>query len=351
MIKILGAGPAGLAAAITLAKANKEVEVYEIGSRPKPNFQVAVHSFRNYGREYNAVKKLEKIVKLPPMKKIYKVFKFSPSLRMSEIISKKPIFYTFLRGNHKRSLENVLLNEAKKFGVRFHFNKTVPEKEVDIIATGAKRIDGIAFGYHYYDLNIEDAIYLFYDNRYAPHGYAYILPYTKNSGDVVTTTFCSPSDYGKIREYFMKLIKENEIIKDAIRGATKVCEVSGYGNFNIPFSASNHGKLYVGEAAEFQDASKGFGVKFAILSGYLAAKSIIANESYDVLWKKELLEDLVYYFKRRIIYQGKTNEDFEKEIIEGRITKENEEEIKRIPNFVNLIYPFYLFKWKTVKRI
>ncbi|MEM5826064.1 MAG: NAD(P)-binding protein, partial [Candidatus Aenigmatarchaeota archaeon] len=105
MIKILGAGPAGLAAAITLAKANKEVEVYEIGSRPKPNFQVAVHSFRNYGREYNAVKKLEKIVKLPPMKKIYKVFKFSPSLRMSEIISKKPIFYTFLRGNHKRSLE------------------------------------------------------------------------------------------------------------------------------------------------------------------------------------------------------------------------------------------------------
>ncbi|MEM5825823.1 MAG: hypothetical protein QXM64_00350, partial [Candidatus Aenigmatarchaeota archaeon] len=137
----------------------------------------------------------------------------------------------------------------------------------------------------------------------------------------------------------------------AIKGATKVCEVSGYGNFNIPFSASNHGKLYVGEAAEFQDASKGFGVKFAILSGYLAAKSIIANESYDVLWKKELLEDLVYYFKRRIIYQGKTNEDFEKEIIEGRITKENEEEIKRIPKAVDFLYPLYLLGWRLFRKI
>ncbi|MEM7826775.1 MAG: NAD(P)/FAD-dependent oxidoreductase [Candidatus Aenigmatarchaeota archaeon] len=351
MIKVLGAGPAGLTAAITLAKANENVVVYERGNRPKPNFQIAVHSFRNYGREYNTAEKLEKIVKLPEMKKIYKVFKFSPSLRMSEIISKKPIFYTFLRGNDKRSLESVLLDEAKKLGAEFHFNKTIPEKEANIIATGAKRIDGIAFGYHYCDLNIEDAIYLFYDNRYAPHGYAYILPYTKNSGDVVTTIFCSSPDYGKIREYFTKLIKENEIISDAIKGATKVCEVSGYGNFNIPFSALNHGKLYVGEAAEFQDASKGFGVKFAILSGYLAAKSIINNENYDVLWKKELLDDLVYYFKRRIIYQGKTNEDFEKDILEGRITKENEEEVKRVPKFVNLVFPFYLVKWKTVKRI
>lgn len=351
MIKILGAGPAGLTAAITLAKANKEVEVYEIGSRPKPNFCVAVHSFRNYGREYNAIKKLEKIVKLPMMRKIYKVFKFSPSLKMSEVVSRKPIFYTFLRGNDKRSLDSFLLSQAKKLGVKFYFNKTIPENEANIIATGAKRIDGIAFGYHYYDLNIENAVYLFYDNDYAPHGYAYILPYTKNSGDVITTTFCSPSDYSKIEKYFNKMIEKNEIIKDAIKGATKVCKVVGYGNFDIPLTAIKNERLYVGEAAKFQDASKGFGVKFAILSGYLAAKSIMNGEKYDDLWKKEFLDDLIYYFKRRIIYQRKTNEDFEKDIIEGRITKEEEEEIKQTPKILSLIFPLYLIMWKTIRIV
>ena len=70
--------------------------------------------------------------------------------------------------------------KQKKLGVEFRFQETIRETEANIIATGAKRVDGVAFGYHYYDLNIEDAIYLFYDNEYAPKGYAYILPYTKN---------------------------------------------------------------------------------------------------------------------------------------------------------------------------
>jgi flavin-dependent dehydrogenase len=49
-----------------------------------------------------------------------------------------------------------------------------------------------------------------------------------------------------------------------------------------------HKKLYIGESAGFQDCLWGFGMKYAILSGYLAAKSFIDGSDYDVLWKKEL---------------------------------------------------------------
>jgi len=353
-VVILGAGISGLTSAITLAKNNIDVEVYEIGERPKPMFNVAINAFRNYGREFGVIKKISKIgVRLPKMDKIYKIFKFSPSLKMCEIIKEnksEPFFYTFLRGKDENSFDQVLFKQAEKLGIKFHFKQTIQKERADIIATGPRRVDGVAFGYNYKDLNIEHAVYIFYDNRYSPHGYFYILPY-KDSADVVATTFCSPNNYSKIKEYFLKAIKENELIKDIVKGATKVCEISGYGNFDIPSSAYDGKNYYVGEAAGFQDISKGFGVKFALLSGWLSAKAIIERKNYDELWKEEFLDDLIYYFKRRIIYHKKTNKDFEEDIIQGRITKEKEEEIKKIPKIVDLLFPFYLLKWKMLRRI
>ena len=123
-IKILGAGVSGLTAAITLAKAGKEVEVYEAGERPNQRFYHAVHAFRNYGFESGTVEKLSKIVKLPPLKEFYRVFKFSPSLKKCEIHSKeKPIFYSFLRGESKKSIDQVLLKQAQDLGVRIFLIK------------------------------------------------------------------------------------------------------------------------------------------------------------------------------------------------------------------------------------
>ncbi|MFO0753773.1 MAG: hypothetical protein U0411_10680, partial [Thermodesulfovibrionales bacterium] len=50
----------------------------------------------------------------------------------------------------------------------------------------------------------------------------------------------------------------------------------------------HHRILYVGESAGFQDFLWGFGMRYAIRSGYLAAKSFIENTDYDALWKEEL---------------------------------------------------------------
>jgi len=351
MITILGAGVSGLTAAIVLAK-EKDVNVYEIGKRPKPNFDIVVHSFRNYGFEKGVLKKLEKTgIKLPKLYPIYKVYKYSPSLNFSEITSKQPIFYSFLRGNDPRSLDSVLLKQAEKNGVNVFFGQT--KKDADIIATGAKRVDGVAFGYHYEGLNIEKAVYTFYDNRYSPKGYLYVLPFGKNRGDVVTTSFCSPKDYPNIKKYFEKAVKENKILQEITDGAEKICEVRGFGNFNIPFSAIKKKKLYIGEAAEFQDASKGFGVKFAILSGYSAAVSILKNQNYDTLWKKEFKNELIYYFKRRIGYQFLTNQNFENYIskLGKKCTKEYEESLKKKSIALDILYPFKLLEWKLFKKI
>ena len=48
-------------------------------------------------------------------------------------------------------------------------------------------------------------------------------------------------------------------------------------------------KLLVGEAAGFQDLFLGFGMKYAFLSGYIAAKSIIEEKNYDGLMERIVL--------------------------------------------------------------
>ena len=68
---------------------------------------------------------------------------------------------------------------------------------------------------------------------------------------------------------------------------------TSYGNFFIRHSQVERKTLYVGESAGFQDGLWSFGLRYAILSGYLAARSIIDGTDYDRLWKgglKPMLE-------------------------------------------------------------
>ena len=51
----------------------------------------------------------------------------------------------------------------------------------------------------------------------------------------------------------------------------------GYGNVRLPRTAMQGGHPVIGEHAGFQDALAGFGIRYAIRSGVLAARSILAG--------------------------------------------------------------------------
>jgi hypothetical protein len=63
---------------------------------------------------------------------------------------------------------------------------------------------------------------------------------------------------------------------------------NAFGHFFLRDTAIHRRKLYVGESAGFQDQLWGFGMRYAVLSGYLAAKSLMDGKDYDMLWKREL---------------------------------------------------------------
>jgi flavin-dependent dehydrogenase len=349
-INILGAGIAGLTAAINLAKNGFDVTIYEknksIGEREN------ICALRNYDLNKDAIKELEECgVKLNPTSRIKRVIKFSPNHRIEEF-SRTPIFYVVCRGKEEQSLDMQLYRQALDSGVKILFGKSVNEKDVDIVATGHRRNDIFAYGHIYEDLNLESETgCIFYNNLYSPRGYIYLL----NSNN--KTIICAVSFYKKAFEYvpvnFSIFLNKNEYVRDLVRDKEPLHIVSGYGNYDVLKSATSGGRYYVGDAAFFQDASKGFGIRYAVLSGYLAAKAIIENKNYDDLWKSEFEDELKRNFKRRVLINSLDNKDYDLLLnkIGERVNIKNYLKITRkINKHIDVFFPLYLWKWKLLRK-
>ncbi len=350
-ITILGAGIAGLTAAINLAKNGFNVIVYEknkfVGEREN------ICALRNYDLETDAIKELESYgVKINPVLTVKRVIKFSPNYRIEET-SKTPIFYVIERGRRKQSVDIQLYKQALESGVEILFHKSIDEKKADIVATGFKRNDIFAYGHIYEDLSLEKKTgCIFYNNLYSPGGYIYVL----SSGN--RTIICGVSFKRKFFSYvpanFSIFLNRNKFIKGLIEDKEPLDIVSGYGNYDILKSATKNGRFYVGDAAFFQDASKGFGIRYAVISGYLAAKAIIENKNYDKLWKSKFYEELKRNFKRRALINGLSNKDYDVLLskMEKRVSIEKYVNMtRRVDKHIDILFPLYLWKWKISRKI
>jgi flavin-dependent dehydrogenase len=120
--------------------------------------------------------------------------------------------------------------------------------------------------------------------RYSPIGwYFYITPLP--NGEFKAVNCCSQPHVNQAKKLYYEALKKRNIIRDIIGDRKPIDTFGGYGGCNFPRSAVKDSSLYVGEAAGFQDPFRGFGMNYAIESGYLAAKSIVENTDYDRLWK------------------------------------------------------------------
>jgi len=298
-IEIVGAGPAGLVASINLARAGYRVTVYEknpdVGYRFNGDFQ----GLENWTSDDGIASYLDSIgirsnFLFHPY---YGGDLYGPDHRRIEISSEKSIFYLVKRGSEPESLDQGLKEQALEAGVKILFDRKV--KNVDgraIIGAGPKSADAFAAGM-LFDTNHEDMAAVIFDNNLAPDGYAYLLI---NSGRG-TIASCMFRDFNNHKRYlgatlhtFLRLygLKVNN---EKIFG--------GFGNFFINDSFQRKGKMYVGEAAGFQDYLWGFGMKYAMTSGYLAAKSIINREDYDSLCRETLVPHLKSSLINRYVFR------------------------------------------------
>ncbi len=283
-VNIIGAGPAGLAAGIVLRRHGFPVKVFEmasdVGHRLNGDFQGLenwttkkdiTEVFKDLGIEINFL-----------CDPYYGGAVHAPGMSPMKIISDRPIFYLVKRGTMPGTLDAGLKEQALSLGVEILFNHRLETFEGKaIIGTGPKGADAVAVGITF-ETAMEDQAVVVLDDTIAPKGYAYLLV-NQGSGTMVTVLY---REYRREKEYFdnmMRFFRAN-MTPDIKNKKRFGC----YGNFFMRDTQVRHDKLYVGESAGFQDCLWGFGMRYAIVSGCLAAKSFIDGSDYDTLWKKDL---------------------------------------------------------------
>jgi len=318
-VKIAGAGPSGLTAAILLAKAGVAVTIHEaresVGARFIGDFQV----LENGSGHLDFLEWLQKIgISINFFTQpVREATLFDYRLKGKTVKSREPFAYFIQRGNASAlsgntaligavrerkthspiiSLDQGLRDQALSVGVKIQYQSKAILAEADIVATGPSSADALAKEMTFLT-DSPNKVWILFDMKYAPGGYAYlfVLDGRATFGCAITC------DLPYISRYFdLSLKRFQEIDPISISDMQ-----TGYSfmDFSLKGSATNNQSMYVGEAGGFQDYLFGLGLRYAMMTGYFSAMSIIENKSYDLLWREQLGHSQEVSLVNRAIYE------------------------------------------------
>lgn len=298
MIEIAGAGPAGLAAAITLARAGREVTVHEARREVGFRFGRDLQGLENWTSGQDVLAELEALGLSTAFDKLAcsRGTAYDHRGRAHVIQSEAPLFYMVERGPGAGSLDSALLAQARALGVAVRFNSRLEGLEAPaVLAAGPRAADAIAVGYHF-DSAMPDGFWAICDDSLAPQGYAYLLV-MRGKGTVKSCMF---SGFKSERQYVERTVEAFRRLAGLEMRNPK--PHGGVSNFRVPASARAGGRPVAGEEAGFQDALWGFGMRIAIRSGVLAARALLEGKDYDAFWRRELRPWLATSIVNRALY-------------------------------------------------
>lgn len=281
-IHIAGAGLSGLTAAIVLARAGYAVRVYERNGVVGKRFNEDYQGLMNWGFDEDVLRFMERVGIETSFwhTPVSTIDVFGPDNFKFILSLERPLAYLVQRGREQRCLDQSLLNQAVAAGAEIVFNTKRAATEVDIVATGPKFdgiIDGLALGYTF-ESDSPDVFCIMFDDRLAPKGYSYFF-LLDGRGTVAT---CILGGCRNSQSYLKKTVS---FVQTQYGLAMRNKELfAGTGNFYMLKSD----RRYTGEAGGFLDFLWGFGMRYALITGYLAAQSIIEKRDYQAMWKAEL---------------------------------------------------------------
>jgi hypothetical protein len=262
-------------------------------------------------------------------------FYVSDGSRKQKVISSKPAFYLVKRGAEDDSLDQALKRQALKSGTEIFFNKTIPSAEADIMATGPimNQICAVASGI-VFTTTASDIIIVIFNQKVSPKGYGYLI-ITNGYGCLATVLF---DEFVKINSCFKET--KNIFLNLTNFNIENPKIMNGVGGFTVNNIFQQGNVLYVGEAAGLQDKLWGFGMRSAVRSGYLAAQSIIHNQDYEDMARKEFSKKIKASLVNRFIWEKMIIKKYE---VPNKILKTPYRKLYSYYNFnilQKIIYPF-----------
>jgi len=349
-VLVVGAGPAGLSTALLLLKNGVSTVVLEKNKTPGP--QQTSYDITEGSR----IRKILNEMRIKPQK-ISSISEWF-SLNHSYILDSKIEDYYFKRGPERDSIENVLLEKLLKKNVNVLFEShidtlEIKKKEVTEVTVKTEHekttvkpkyiigADGAESDLRK-RLQIETSIFatfkgigvvvdskkqneiphakIYFDEKLAPGGYIY-------SGSVCYKSFfCVVID-----DIFSKEIKLqeslNRFLEQKVNGEITTKEY--FGGIGTSGIHKNQVKnvLLVGGAALFYDPFLGYGLNYAIESGYYAAQTIIKNniKMYNK-YVKEIQQEIKEKYIAREIWRKADNKFFDKLVrsFNGKLNKDDD---------------------------
>jgi flavin-dependent dehydrogenase len=297
-INILGAGISGLTCAIILQKNGYNVNIYEKKSNVGLRFHNDWQGIENWSDDIDVLKQIESYgidisFEYEPINSLYLHLG-----KKKKLLDVKNGAYLVCRGKEKGCLDNNLLKQVTNLGVNVYFNSRVSDN-IHINATGPKKVNALVKGM-VFQTKSADSYHIALGEKIAKGFYSYLL--IRNGHGTIATVF-GPKHSKKANEFLENTINQfSDYIdkKELLEGKN----IGGYGCFEIKKNLRDkNGALLIGEAGGFQDNFWGFGMRYAIQTAYLAARSIMDNESYEELVTANVMTKMKHSLRNRVVFE------------------------------------------------
>lgn len=276
-IRVLGAGLSGLSAAIVLARAGRAVDVYEhrsdTGERFGGDFQ-AIENWTSATDFFDEMGQWGIATDTFKSTTVREIDVLTAEGRVERARTHRIACRVVRRGVEADAIDQGLKRQALDAGVRIHYRARRAVEDCDIIATGPRHATG-AVRAELFHTDYPNHIALQFDDALAPGAYTYLVV-IDGVGLIATVLMERRLD---MDERLDATIASYGRHYPALR-REPLRRMTGIGCFAMSRAYDARSRYYVGEAAGLQDCFWGFGIRYAITSGCLAAQALLGGADY-----------------------------------------------------------------------